>query len=151
MKLKDILKREAVKGELQATDKKEVLEELSELIASSSHLEADQVLQVLLEREKLGSTGVGNGVAIPHGKIPGLDSIISVFGRSKKGIDFQSHDHKAAALFFVLLAPENAVGNHLQALARLSRFLKSEVTRNLLIEIDSSKLYDALITEDEKL
>ncbi len=152
MKLKDILKREAVKGDLQSTDKKGVLEELSSLITSvCNNLETEEVLKILLEREKLGSTGVGNGVAIPHGKIGGLDSIISVFGRSKKGIDFQSHDHKSASLFFVLLAPENAVGNHLQALARLSRLLKSEATRNLLIEIDSNKLYDLLITEDEKL
>lgn len=152
MKLKDILKKSAVCGELKSTDKKDVLEELSALTATAyPNLSSDQVLQVLLEREKLGSTGVGNGVAIPHGKIPGLNSIVAVFGRSKKGIEFQSHDHKPALLFFVLLAPENVVGIHLQALARLSRLLKEEAIRNTLFEVQDENLYDILIAEDEKI
>lgn len=152
MKLKDILKKSAVRGELSATDKKGVLEEFAALTAEVyPQLSADQVLKILLEREKLGSTGVGNGVAIPHGKIAGLTSIISIFARSKKGIDFQSHDQKPAVLFFVLLAPENAVGTHLQALARLSRLLKTESVRNRLIEVKNDNLYDVLIAEDEKL
>src|SRR3989338_1547866 len=152
MKLKEILKKEAVRGDLLATDKKEILEELSALIAEvHPQLPAGEVLKVLLEREKLGSTGVGNGVAIPHGKIAGLDHIIAVFGRSKKGIEFQSHDQKPALLFFVLLAPENVVGIHLQALARLSRLLKGEVVRSRLIESPSEDLYQILISEDEKL
>ena len=114
MQLKEILKKEAVSTNLAATDKKSVLEELAG-IASKSHpaLEVGSDLDVLLEREKLGSTGVGNGVAIPHGKMKGLDSIIAVFGRSKKGIEFQAHDHKPAEIFFVLLAPDNVVGLHL--------------------------------------
>ena len=152
MKLKEILKRNAVTAELGATEKKGVLEELSLLVSRTySDLSANTILQVLLEREKLGSTGVGNGVAIPHGKVAGLTSIVAAFGRSPKGIEFQSHDHKPAKLFFVLLAPENAVGNHLQALARLSRLLKGESVRNRLIEVKSDGLYDLLISEDEKL
>lgn len=152
MKLADILKKEGVIGELRATDKKSVLEELSSLVSEVySTLNQEQVLKVLLEREKLGSTGVGNGVAIPHGKTGGLDQIVCVFGRSKKGIDFQSHDRKPAMLFFVLLAPENAVGTHLQALARLSRLLKLETTRIRLFEIKNEELFDFLIKEDEKL
>ncbi len=152
MKLSDILKKESVRGELMATDKKSVLEELASLIADVyPQLNTNQVLKVLLEREKLGSTGVGNGVAIPHGKIAGLNSIICVFGRSKEGIDFQAHDRKVANLFFVLLAPENAVGNHLQALARLSRLLKSEQIREVLGSAKSDELYDLLLKEDEKL
>ena len=152
MKLKDILKKIAVCGDLKSTDKKDVLVELAKLSAEAyPNLSSDQVLQVLLEREKLGSTGVGNGVAIPHGKIPGLNTIIAVFGRSKKGIEFQSHDQKPALLFFVLLAPENVVGIHLQALARLSRLLKEESTRNKLFEVKDENLYDVLIAEDEKI
>lgn len=154
MKLSEILKKEAVRRELTATDKKGVLEELSSLVAEVyTNLSPEQVLKVLLERERLGSTGVGNGVAIPHGKIAGLDSIVCVFGRSKKGIDFQAHDRKPAMLFFVLLAPENptGTGNHLQALARLSRLLKTETTRNLLFEVKNDDLYDILIREDEKI
>lgn len=152
MKLKDILKKSAVCGELTATDKKEVLEELSKLTCSVyPGLSCEQVMQVLMEREKLGSTGVGNGVAIPHGKIPGLDTIVAVFGRSKKGIEFQSHDHKPAMLFFVLLAPENVVGIHLQALARLSRLLKGDAIRGKLVDTKDENLYDVLISEDEKI
>lgn len=152
MKLKDILNQKAVSGNLEATDKKGVLKELAELSSQVySNFDAKQVFEVLLEREKLGSTGVGSGVAIPHGKIPGLDKILAVFGRSKKGIDFESHDHKAATLFFVLLAPENVVGSHLQALARLSRLLKGEEIRNKLIEVKDENLYDVLIREDEKI
>ena len=152
MKLKEILKRNAVSGALSATEKKGVLEELSMVVSETyPDLSANTVLQVLLEREKLGSTGVGNGVAIPHGKVAGLPGIVAAFGRSQKGIEFQSHDHKPAKLFFVLLAPENAVGNHLQALARLSRLLKGESVRNRLIEVKNDGLYDLLISEDEKL
>lgn len=152
MKLKDILKKSAVCGELKSTDKKDVLEELANLTSVAyPNLSSEQVLQILLEREKLGSTGVGNGVAIPHGKTPGLNTIVAVFGRSKKGIEFESHDHKPAFLFFVLLAPENVVGIHLQALARLSRLLKGEDIRNKLLEVEDETLYDILIAEDEKI
>lgn len=152
MKLFDILKKDAVISELTATDKKGVLEELASLISGLySQLTSEEILRVLLEREKLGSTGVGNGVAIPHGKIAGLEQILCVFARSRKGIDFQAHDNKPAHLFFVLLAPENAVGNHLQALARLSRLLKHDTTRLKLNEIQNSELYDYLVREDEKL
>ncbi len=152
MKLKDILKKDAVTGSLAAMDKKTALEELATLASKvHSEISAEQVLQVLLEREKLGSTGVGSGVAIPHGKLAAIQSIFAVFARSKKGIDFQAHDHKSAHLFFVLLAPENVVGNHLQALARLSRLLKSESVRARLLEARDDALYDVLIAEDEKL
>ncbi|MBX7149512.1 PTS sugar transporter subunit IIA [bacterium] len=152
MKLRDILKKEAVCGDLVSTDKKDVLDELSRLTAAQyPGLKAEDVLRVLLEREKLGSTGVGYGVAIPHGKIAGLNQIVSFFGRSKSGIEFQSHDHKLASLFFVLLAPENVVGNHLQALARLSRLLKGEEIRHRLLEAKDIQLYDVLIAEDDKI
>lgn len=152
MKLKDILTRSAVIGDLKSSDKQSLLGELADkAIQSYPELSSKDILEVLLERERLGSTCVGNGVAIPHGKISGLKSIMAVFGRSKKGVDFQSHDHKNTNLFFVLLAPENVVGNHLQALARLSRLLKSEVVRNRLLETKDESLYDLLIQEDEKL
>lgn len=152
MKLQAILSKTAVCGNLHATDKKGVLEELSQLAGSVyPTLPSKEVLRVLCEREKLGSTGVGNGVAIPHGKMAGLENIVAVFGRSKKGIEFQSHDHRPALLFFVLLAPENVIGSHLQALARLSRLLKSEIVRNKLFEVKDEELFDVLIAEDEKL
>lgn len=152
MKLKDILSKAAVIGDLKSSDKQSLLEELADkAIKSYPELSTKDILEVLLERERLGSTCVGNGVAIPHGKIQGLKSIMAVFGRSKKGIDFHSHDHKNTNLFFVLLAPENVVGNHLQALARLSRLLKSEIVRSRLLETKDENLYELLIQEDEKL
>jgi len=152
MKLKDILTKEAVIGDVVATDKRSLLDELSTLAHKLfPEIISSHVLQVLLDREKLGSTGVGNGVAIPHGKIPGLNSIVAVFGRSKKGIDFQSHDHKPVQLFFVLLAPENVVGNHLQALARLSRLLKEDSVRQKLVDARDDLLFDVLMAEDEKI
>ena len=151
MKLKDILRKNAVFPDLSSSDKKSVLEELSQLSSNIYQISADHILQVLLEREKLGSTGVGQGVAIPHGKLAGLDSIAIVFGRSKAGVDFHSHDHKPVHLFFVLLAPENAIGNHLQILARISRLLKSDHFRKKLIDIKDDQVYDLILAEDEQL
>ncbi len=152
MKLGDLLKKEALIPNLKAHDKKGVLDEFSEYAHTlAPQLEKETVLNILLNREQLGSTAVGNGVAIPHGKVPGLDNIISIFGRSEKGVDFQAHDEKMTQLFFVLLAPESAIGNHLQALARLSRLLKDSRIREKLISCPKEELYDFLISEDEKI
>jgi nitrogen PTS system EIIA component len=152
MKLSDLLHKNSVIEDLKSVDKKGILNEFSQ----SAHtldpdLEPDKVLEILLSREQLGSTAVGNGVAIPHGKVPGLEKILALFGRSKKGVDFQAHDEKTTHLFFVLLAPETAIGNHLQALARLSRLLKDSKIRDRLMQCPSEELYDLLVTEDEKL
>lgn len=152
MKLSDILSRNAIREDLKSHDKKGVLDEFSAMAHDLvPKLKKDEVLQILLNREQLGSTAVGNGVAIPHGKVPGLENIVAIFGRSKKGVDFQSHDTKATHLFFVLLAPETAVGNHLQALARLSRLLKDPKTRERLLHCPAEDLYQVLISEDEKI
>lgn len=129
-----------------------VLEEFAQLAHTIvPELTSDAVMEILMSREDLGSTAVGNGVAIPHGKVPGLDKIVALFGRSSKGLDFQSHDEKPTHLFFVLLAPETAIGNHLQALARLSRLLKDSKTRDALINAPAAELYNILINEDDKI
>lgn len=152
MKLKDLLSQSSISSDLESQDKEGVLRELSELAGSRcDKLVPDDVFQILSDREKLGSTGVGNGVAIPHGKIKGLEDVLILFGRSKKGIDFKSHDHKPAYLFFVVLAPETVVGVHLQVLARLSRLLKAETTRDKIINISDDSLFETIIAEDEKL
>jgi PTS system nitrogen regulatory IIA component len=104
-----------------------------------------------LEREKLGSTSVGHGAAIPHGKIEGIPQVLAAFGRSRRGIDFQAHDHRPAHLFFVLLAPAGEAGAHLQALARLSRLLKSEIFRESLLVASGEELFSLLIEEDSRL
>lgn len=152
MKLSDILPRNAIRDDLKSHDKKGILGEFADMAHDLVPiLKQDSVLEILLNREQLGSTAVGNGVAIPHGKVPGLESIVAIFGRSKKGVDFQSHDEKLTHLFFVLLAPETAIGNHLQALARLSRLLKDPKIRERLVQCPSGELYELLISEDEKI
>lgn len=151
LKLRDILGAVAIIGELQSDDKKGVLVEFSRLAASLTNLGEDAVLEVLLNREKLGSTAVGHGVAIPHGKVSGLNNIVALFGRSRQGVDFQAHDHIPSQIFFVILAPETVIGNYLHVLARLSRLMKDERTRQTILKCETKILYQTLIAEDDKL
>lgn len=152
MKIRQILSKECVLASLNSKTKEEVLVELSALLAEHhKNVATDQVVQVLTEREKLGSTGIGNGVAIPHGKLTNIEQILTAFGRSLDGIAFDSQDGKPAHLFFVLLAPENAASLHLKALARLSRLLKDVNFRNKLIEAKTQdEIYQEIVSEDEK-
>lgn len=152
MRIRDILARDCVLSDLKSTNKTAVIAELSDCLKRTNpSLSKEQVERVLLERERLGSTGIGNGVAIPHGKLEGLDHIVAAFGRSREGISFDAQDGKDSHLFFILLAPENAAGLHLKALARLSRLLKDSYFRDKLIEASSQdELYEAIIHEDEK-
>jgi len=114
-------------------------------------LVARRLTEVLLEREKLGSTGVGEGVAIPHGKLPGVSGLLAAFGRSSKGIDFDAIDKRPAQLFFVLFAPENSAGIHLKALARISRLFKSAQFRKAILEApDRNAVYRLIADEDAK-
>jgi len=152
MKIKEILNKTCIQGDLKASSKEDVINELAALLARSHEtLSQDQVVQVLIEREKLGSTGIGNGVAIPHGKLAGLEHIVAGFGRSRKGVPFDSQDGKPPHLFFILIAPENAASLHLKALARLSRLLKNSHFRDKLMEAPTNEeLFQAIVTEDEK-
>jgi PTS system nitrogen regulatory IIA component len=110
-----------------------------------------EILSILLEREKLGSTGIGDGIAIPHGKSTELSQIISGFGLSKRGINFDSLDGKPAHLFFLLVAPENSVGTHLKMLARISRMLKNVEFRKKLLGANSQQeIYQIISEEDAK-
>lgn len=152
MKIKQILSKSCVIANLNAHTKDEVIAELADLLARNfPNLPKEETVQILLEREKLGSTGIGNGVAIPHGKVHALTQIVTGFGRSLPGIPFDSQDGKPAHLFFVLLAPENAASLHLKALARLSRLLKDVHFRNKLMEAaGADQLYHEIVGEDEK-
>ena len=147
------LTRELILPDLHAETKTDVLSEFAETIAGVfKNLDKAEVANVLLEREKLGSTGIQDGIAIPHGKLKALDHILLAFGRSVKGIDYQAHDNQPTQLFFVLLAPENATGMHLKVLARLSRLLKQGSLReNLLNAKDAEEIYKTLLAEDEKV
>lgn len=136
MNITDLLQKEFIIEELKSKSKKEVLYELSEaFLRGNSTIDCDAMVEVLLEREKLGSTGIGDGIAIPHGKLPGLENLIVSFGRSKTGIDFDSLDGKPVHIFFLLMAPENSAGQHLKALAKISRMLKEEEFRKNLMDM----------------
>ena len=153
MRLSDILKPELVVPDLNAQDKKGVLEELAQIITQQEpSLSKGSLLQVLLERERLGSTGIGDGIALPHGKLKELDHLCISFGRSAKGLDFDSIDEKPAYVFFLLLAPENSAGVHLKALAKISRMLKDGNFRRRLMGAQSGQeIYEMIIDKDEEL
>lgn len=151
MQMDQIFKIGFLNENMLAKTKTEALEELvNALIKGGLKLNCAKVIEVLQQREKLGSTGIGDGLAIPHGKISSLDEIVVAFGRSKKGVDFDSLDGKPVHIFFLLLAPENSVGQHLKALARISKMLKKANFRQKLIETDSkSDLYKLIIEQNE--
>jgi PTS system nitrogen regulatory IIA component len=151
MKVIEFLSPSAVVAELRGTTKAEVLRELSEHLATAypGTLRADRVLEVLGEREKLASTGIGEGVAIPHGKMPGLDRLYAVFGVSRQGVDFSSIDKRPTHLFFALVAPENSAGIHLKALARVSRLFRNPELRSAILGApDSAAMYKLISEED---
>ena len=125
MKLTDILDEENIIPELKARDKKKAIEELADSIVKSNSLDKDSLVRVLLERESLGSTGIGDGVAIPHGKFHGIKDPVISFGRSKTGLDFESMDGQPVFLFFLLVAPEDSASIHLKALAKIAKLLKT--------------------------
>lgn len=151
MKITDILDKNSIIEQLTSRDKKGVLEELVSVLVEHGKLaDKEKTVQVLLERERLGSTGIGDGIAIPHGKLQEIHDIICSFGLNKEGIDFQSTDEKPSHLFFLLLAPEDSAGEHLQALARLSRILKEATFRKRLMEAKSrEEMYRLIAEEDE--
>jgi len=154
MKILDILTSEAlVAPSLTGTSKTAVLRELAEHLARQhGEIDAGRLVEVLWERERLGSTAIGDGIAIPHGKLPGLKGVIGAFGRHVAGVDFDSLDGSPTHLFFLLVAPEDSVGQHLKALARVSRLLKDRAFRDrLLAAPDGAAIFQLIRAEDEKL
>jgi nitrogen PTS system EIIA component len=152
MKIEDILAEDLVIPALTARSKADVLEELASAV-SRVHPELDRarLVQALEDRERLNSTALGDGVAIPHGKLPGLKRVFAAFGRSRPGVDFQSLDGKPTHLFFLLVAPEDSAGAHLKALARISRLLKDEAFRvRLLQAADRHELWTTIREEDSR-
>jgi PTS system nitrogen regulatory IIA component len=148
MKIFDLLAPERIMPALQATNKRGVLEELSKtLIEGSNGLSLQTVMEVLLDRERLGSTGIGDNIAIPHGKIAQLTELKLSFGRSLKGVDFDSMDGKPSHLFFLLLAPADSAGLHLKALAKISRMLMSQSFRDNLMKAPGVEEIYRLIAE----
>jgi nitrogen PTS system EIIA component len=153
MRIQDIIPPEAVVDGLRAETKEGVLRELSEAVCRRlPALSPARLTAVLMDREGLGSTGIGEGVAIPHGKIPGIDRLVAVFGRSPAGVQFASLDGKPARLFFLILAPENSAGMHLKALARISRLLKDQRFRARLLAAEGAEGLSQVLREaDERV
>jgi PTS system nitrogen regulatory IIA component len=151
MKIVEFLQRSAVVDDLAGTGATALLAELCRPLATAHKVDAQRLLETLLEREKLGSTGIGDGVAIPHGKMPGLPLLMASFGRSKAGVDFKAIDGKPTYLFFTLFAPENSAGAHLKALARISRIFKNPAFRESIMRAkDAAEIYRLIETEDAK-
>ena len=153
MKITDILKKEHIIKELDSRDKKNVLDELSSFLENEGEItNKESLLAALIGREKLGSTGIGENVAIPHAKISEIDKIITVFGRSKNGVEFESLDQKPVNFIFLVIAPENSTGQHLKALARISRLFKNPSLReSVLRPNEADHIFSILVVEDSKL
>jgi len=152
MKIATFLDRNDVTVAVPIGGKKEVLSALVDLIVSNhSELEREQLLQILLKREELRSTAIEQGVAFPHGRVPGLESLLACFGRCRKGLDFDSFDGEPTYFFFVLLIPEQAQGDHLKALARLNRLFQDKAFRQTLKDSpDAGSIFAAIMAEDER-
>lgn len=150
MKISDFLERKTIIPNLHSKTKPDVVKELAEKIATVyPNINEERLIEVLSEREKLCSTAVDAGVAIPHAKLSGISNIIVGFGRSADGIDFDSLDSKKTHLFIVLIAPENSTGSHIQLLARISKIFRNPDLRTRLMDCDSQdEIYESIILED---
>jgi len=152
MKIMDYLDEEWVIADLQGADKTSILKELSSVLVNPCKaVSVEELLQVLLDREKLGSTGIGEGIAIPHGRLKKIKKFFISFGRSVKGVDFDSIDREPSQLFFLVMAPENSAVDNLKLLSRIVTLLKEPSFKKRLIEAPSRKeLFKVISEEDEK-
>ncbi len=152
MKIVDFLTASDIMPDLQANTREGILREMVEHLKDAGNItDTNKLVEILLDREMLGSTGIGHGVAIPHGRLEGLKEILLVFGRSVDGIDFEAHDGHPVNLFFLLVAPEDSAGLHLKALARISRIVKNPECRGALLGGgDSDSLFQVIASEDER-
>lgn len=152
MKIVDYLSEDRIIPDLKGMDKSSILKELAAVLVRSCHVNSvDELLQVLLDREKLSSTGIGEGIAIPHGRLKGLDQFLIAFGRSLKGVDFDSIDRKPSQLFFLVMAPENSAVDNLKLLSRIVTLLKKGSFKKRLMEAQTQKeLFQIILDEDQK-
>ncbi len=153
MKIIDFLKEEAIIPDLKATDKEGVIKELAISLKNTGEInDQAKIVEVILEREKLGSTGIGQGIAVPHAKTDDVKQIVVAFGLSRKGINFDSLDEEPVYLIFLVLAPVEATGMHLKLLAKIARLLKDKVFRNALKSCkgDRKEIFQVIEEEDEK-
>lgn len=150
MKIMDFLNKNAVTVNLKSTDKEGIIRELVDLLAKAEELRnREDLVKALLTRESLGSTGIGQGIGIPHAKSRNVKDLVAAFGLSQKGVNFDSLDGEPAYIFFLLLAPEESAGPHLKALARISRMLKDKFFRELLRKAKDEKEITRIIQEED--
>jgi PTS system nitrogen regulatory IIA component len=147
MEIRDLLAPESVVANLKVTSKKQALQEISKRIANLVGQDERKIFELLLERERLGTTGVGDGIAIPHGKLKSLDKLYGLFARLERPINFDSIDERPVDLIFLLLAPETAGADHLKALARVSRLFRDKKICDKLRGSDTPEALYALLTE----
>ena len=152
MRIIELVERELIVPALTAKDKAGVIRELAGYLAAHYQvIDADRLNSVLVNRESLASTAIGEGVAIPHAKLPDLPRIVSCIGRASQGVDFDSVDGEPTYLFFVMVAPENSTGMHLKALARISRVFRDGAFRQQLLRAGGAdEMYDTILSEDNK-
>lgn len=150
MKLSEILNKSSIINNLQSTVKQEVIVEFAQLLSGVVKAPCNEITDVLMERENLGSTGIGGGIAIPHGKLRTVKSITVGCGLSKNGVDYDSLDGKPVHIFFLLLTPENSTGDHLKVLAYISKLLKrEEFKKRLKSAATNEQLYKIILDQDE--
>jgi PTS system nitrogen regulatory IIA component len=149
MKILDVLDKEAILIDLKSKDKIGILNELVDPAARITGIDHKEMVQVLMERERLGSTGIGGGIGIPHGKLKNLDKLVLGFGLSREGVDFESMDGRPTYIFFLLITPEHSTDLHLKLLARVSRLLKKEPLKEMLMKAKSADEVVSIIGEDD--
>ncbi|MED5395833.1 MAG: PTS IIA-like nitrogen regulatory protein PtsN [Pseudomonadota bacterium] len=150
MEIRDLVTTDSIVANLKATSKKQALQVLAAHSAKICGQHERAIFDVLMERERLGTTGVGNGIAIPHGKLPTLETLFGVFARLEKPVDYQAIDERPVDLIFILLAPELAGADHLKALARVSRLLRDKSVCNKLRGTNSAEALYTTLTESKE-
>ena len=150
MKIMEFLSKKAITANLKASDKEGVIKEMVDLLAKADEIKnKEDLIKALLIRESLGSTGIGQGIGIPHAKSPTAKSLVAAFGLSQKGVNFDSLDGEPVYIFFLLIAPEESAGPHLKALARISRMLKDKYFREMLKKAKDEKEILRIIQEED--
>ena len=152
MRIADILDKSCVVADIKGKTKKEIITQLVQPLKKAKLIaDVNSIVEIVLEREKLGSTGIGDGVAIPHGKLKDIDTILCAVGRSAEGVDFDAVDRKPVHIFFLVLAPDGSAGLHLKVLSRISKILRDPSFRKKILKLDTPQdIYNSVIEEDDK-
>jgi len=153
LKIAEILQEQCIVADIKGKTKREIITELVEALAKARLIEdVEAVVNVVMDREKLGSTGIGNGVAVPHGKLKNIKNIMCALGRSQSGVDFDAVDRSPVHIFFLVLAPEDSASLHLKVLSRITKILRDQSLRKKVIKLTTvHDIYTSILEEDEKI